>query len=358
MIPHSPNTRCRGAFTLIELLVVIAIIAILIGLLLPAVQKVREAAARMKCQNNLKQLALACHAYHDANRTFPPGSTADGSGENFTGNWIVFTLPFTEQNNLYEKISTGPAAGGCSAGTVGAAAATGVLPSPLPYIRCPSDSWQSGNPGVSNYVGSAGPQCVAAPLSCAYEPHQKYCKPDDPINGVAPGGENWGYSASPDYAATNDISKNRGMFGRYRTTGSISITGTSDGTSNTLLLGEALPSTNGWARQAHTGSAPYTGWGGDAVTQLRFTIIPINYPIDESETRSCDVGLGDPNYAATADPTRNMFNYNVYWGFKSRHAGGANFAFADGSVHFLSQDINHKTYQLLGCRNDGLPTGY
>jgi prepilin-type N-terminal cleavage/methylation domain-containing protein/prepilin-type processing-associated H-X9-DG protein len=338
---RSRSLRSRPGFTLIELLVVIAIIGILIALLVPAVQRVREAAARTQCVNNLKQLAVACHSYHDVYNRIPPGAVGKSGGENQGGNWLVIILPFMEQAQLAQAVSGCPAAGGYNAGTVGAAAAAGILPAKLPYLRCPSDSWEYANTRVTNYVGSVGPQCV--PGACGYEPFQKYC---DPITQL---GQDWGYSASPAYGYVNDIGRIRGMFGPYWTS-AITLPKVTDGTSSTIMLGECLPSTNGWARQAYTQAGPLAGWGGDAVTQMRFTIIPINYPIDES--------LPDCSSSPLIDPTHNPFNYNVYWGFKSRHTGGANFAFADGSVHFLSESIDHKTYQLLGCRNDGMTTGW
>src|SRR5437764_160293 len=169
----SRATRRRG-FTLIELLVVIAIIAILIGLLLPAVQTVREAAARAKCQNNLKQLAIACHSYHDVNGTLPRNGNALGLANSHGGNgtgccglnntprwsWIARILPYVEQDPLAKQgnIDLG------NANTAGARAAEAAV---LPVLACPSDTTNprtrtnsadlSGiNVGVTSYKGVSG----------------------------------------------------------------------------------------------------------------------------------------------------------------------------------------------------------
>ena len=145
----------RQGFTLIELLVVIAIIAILIGLLLPAVQKVREAAARMKCQANLKQLALACHNFHDANNRLPPGSATDVapfgiSGGGWGSSWKVYILPYVEQDNIYRQWQFTGSSGYTNANNM-ALIGTNVS---IPVYRCPSTSApERGNRGGNNPTG-------------------------------------------------------------------------------------------------------------------------------------------------------------------------------------------------------------
>jgi prepilin-type N-terminal cleavage/methylation domain-containing protein/prepilin-type processing-associated H-X9-DG protein len=321
--------RTRRAFTLVELLVVIAIIAILIGLLLPAVQRVREAAARMQCQNNLKQLGLACHSFHDTYKSFPPGATfnpgtswgnVDWSANQ--GTWLVYVLPYIDEENLYRKI---PNIGTPHFDSIGAAVAAGVLPVALPdKLRCPSDGWTPDGP-YSNYVGSLGPQCVDD--KCGYTPFAQYCNRPD-----------WGWGASDE--DDPDLDGIRGTFSRFNTR--IRIVHIIDGTSQTLLLGESLPSTN-WHMQNG-------GWHNSYGVQLATTIIPINYPISETDYSWCG--------SAGAGPDHSMYNNNIAWGFRSRHKQGANFVLADGSVRFLKETIDHRTFQLLGCRNDGKPVGY
>jgi prepilin-type N-terminal cleavage/methylation domain-containing protein/prepilin-type processing-associated H-X9-DG protein len=321
MFRYRSLLRVAKGFTLIELLVVIAIIAILIALLVPAVQKVREAAARMSCSNNLKQLALSCHSYADTNgRRLPPGGYYNWDQR---GTWLIYTLPYMEQTPLYNRIQQ--AAGGPIATTgnsVGIAAGAGVFNNVrLPYGRCPSDDYDS-NATVVNYVGSLGPQCATGP--CGYNPHQQYCS-----------GQNfgWGYQTSPDHGNSITTSDIRGLFNRLGATMMFPAS-IPDGTSNTILLGEALPG-------VHDHLAQNQWWNYNGGNAHVTTIIPINYQMPEQYTnQSC--------------PTQNS-NWDISWGFTSRHTGGCNFAFADGSVHFIQQGIDHGLYQKLGCRNDGQP---
>ena len=336
-----PRRKLARGFTLIELLVVIAIIAILIGLLLPAVQKVREAAARMKCQNNLKQFGLAIHNYHDVNHKLPPGGLGaifNGDWNDDRGNWIIYTLPYMEQDNLYKAIQAA-AGGGIDTTPYSITTAenlngwpgvfTGVR---LPYARCPSDDYDA-KAATCNYVANLGPQCATCVGmgSCgpANMPNQPYC------NGQAQV-PTWGYSTSPDHGNSFSAQDIRGLFNRLGA--EMNFASAPDGLSNTLLIGESLPGSHD---HLQTGS----WWGYNNGGAHCTAIVPINYLMPEQVNNN--------------DYNTHISNWNISWGFKSRHTGGANFVFADGSVHFLNQSIDRRTYALLGCRNDGqIPGDY
>jgi prepilin-type N-terminal cleavage/methylation domain-containing protein/prepilin-type processing-associated H-X9-DG protein len=356
-----------GGFTLIELLVVIAIIAVLIGLLLPAVQKVREAANRMKCANNLKQFGLALHNYNDVNGSFPRGGKHLPEGSwNDKGSWIVYALPYMEQNNIWAQLGDPkiqlytP-----KVNSIQLALTAKIFPVSLPFLRCPSDNFLPTYPYYSNYVASNGPQCGVGPPCGLNNPFQKYCNGGDGIGDSTPppplqpltyiGYEtspNQGNTYNPSSADTGGAASGartyslrwvRGMFTRLGP--AVKISDVPDGLSNTIMIGEELINHNSDMKGSPPNSPP-AGWfgfiGGNASGT---TITPINYKSDFDDGNSC-----------TTDPTNqlhNLRNWNVSFGFKSNHAGGVNFVFGDGSVHFISQNINHTTYQYLGCRNDG-----
>jgi len=317
------------AFTLIELLVVIAIIAVLIGLLLPAVQKVREAAARMKCQANLKQYGIAIHSYSDTNNSLPPGGWfANQDWGNDQGSWLVWCLPQMEQENLFKKI--GPSKVGTIYNAAGAYFSVAANRVKLPTGRCPSDDWDP-NATCSNYVGSLGPQCAIGP--CGYDPNQTYC--NGTAQAPAPG---WGYTTSPDHGNDWNAPGIRGLFNRLGAPMTL-VGSVPDGGSNTIFVGESLPGHHDHLQQ----NAWWNSNGGNAHCS---TIVPIN-------TRSDAGGCG----STTPGGIPGAVNWNIAWGFKSRHTGGTNFLFGDGSVRSVAQNVNHRTYQLIGCRNDELVPG-
>jgi hypothetical protein len=320
---------------LIELLVVIAIIAILIGLLLPAVQKVREAAARMKCQNNLKQYGLACHNYHDTMGRLPPGGKMGWAGDTWSwaddrGSWLVYILPYIEQDPLYKEII---ARGGSLEDMnvrnpvqtwVGWKGGWGNVPK-FGILRCPSDPWNLDD-AVCNYIGSLGPQCAIGP--CGFDPYQRYC---DPSNNGLGTYQQWGYGWSPDHGNTFTGSELRGCFNRLGV--KVNFASIVDGLSNTILIGELR---GGHHDHLWNGSWVHFNGGNSHAG----TIVPMNYRSDQS------------NWCSPAD--RQNHNWNVSWGFKSAHTGGCNFCLGDGSVQFIRDTIDHRVYQLLGCRNDGV----
>jgi prepilin-type processing-associated H-X9-DG protein len=301
------------------LLVVIAIIAILIGLLLPAVQKVRDAAARMKCSNNLKQFGLAIHGYNDTYNRIPPSGN---NWANDTGSWLVQTLPYMEQGALYKAFNPTTNTDVQTSNDVNANYnAAGRPNAKLPYGQCPSD------PGFPNltccsYVGSLGPQCAPGPWGC--DPFLQYC------NGNAFG---WGYPTSPDHGNSTAASDIRGLFNRLGA--KITLASITDGTSNTIAVGECIP-----AQHDHLQAGDWWDYNGGASHCT--TIIPIN-TTTSSQSSACQT------------PIDNWSNWDKSWGFKSNHTNGANFVFADGSVHFIQQSIDMGTYQKLGCRNDNQP---
>jgi prepilin-type N-terminal cleavage/methylation domain-containing protein len=357
MVPRSPSKK---AFTLIELLVVIAIIAILIALLLPAVQQAREAARRTQCRNNLKQLGLGHHNYHDNFKSFAPNINIIWSGPNPTWNtndrgWggsqashLVNLLPYVDQAPLFNGINFNNAAtvkpwnqviGGkqlnatlitlyqCPSESRGGMLATGTNPARAmtSYAGCTGSTFQASNRGcnLATIVGNGGVQ---------FDPN------DD--------GEDWFGRATIGQYARTDTPHSNGISGVIaRSSWAANFKDITDGSSNVICMGEV----RGICSDALGYWPPNQGGGWADSESLWFsTTPPINFP-------NCPGENGNPTSGGTG--CRHPQNWNTGMGFKSLHVGGAHFLLCDGSVRFISQNISHDVYQMLGDRWDGNPVG-
>lgn len=291
----------RRAFTLIELLVVIAIIAILIGLLLPAVQKIREAANRMKCSNNLKQLGLAFQNYHAALDRFPSGYVSGPQAQNAEGvgpgwGWGAQLLPYLEQDNLQKSISLNL--------DIRHSANASARVMVIPTFRCPSDQPRSDTFAVVNAGGTT-------------------------LCNVA-FGNYVGVGGTVEVTAYPDT--NNGVL--YRNS-QIRIADILDGSSNTIFAGERQSS-----------KSPMTTWTG-AVTGC------VNPPINAAFENEGPPTLILTNTGLAADGRVPNNPLEHVEDTSSRHPGGVNFLYGDGSVRFLRQTLNPKTWEALGTRAGG-----
>jgi prepilin-type N-terminal cleavage/methylation domain-containing protein len=345
-MPRHP-ARARPGFTLIELLVVIAIIAILIGLLVPAVQKAREAAARAQCLNNLKQLGVAAHAYHDTYKRFPPalevaaitpGETYLASAYRTPGfgpNWAIYLLPYIEQAPLYRLTNAQNFLATNGADQTWRT----VRGTTVPLLLCPSDSGDQTTPFALNGGGWARGNYAA---------------------NAGPGWFHWtvngGSSANLDsYSAPNSYGGPMGINWGAR------LTGIPDGTSNTVLFNEVRVGLNPldrrgvWAMGVAGASVTVANAIGDCITP--------NDNIEYSDDiEDCALvrqafgvgtkGLGPLRMGCSDDNLpRNWPNWQAQ--ARSQHVGGVNLCLCDGSVRFVSDAIPQSVWLLLNSRNDG-----
>ena len=327
--------RRRRGFTLIELLVVIAIIAVLIALLLPAVQAAREAARRIQCTNNLKQLGLAMQNYHDVVGTFPPGARYTS-----WGTWYHYTLPYLEQAavgnafNFMGSTNTTPSLS--YANPENATSAT----SRLSVFQCPSDQPEAQLNSVTsgNYACNYGNTGTGLFQITASSPY--CCKS---YNGVI-------YLGAPfSWIAIG----NAPVQSFARTYGIASIT---DGTSNTILLGEVIQGADNGALFDLRGFIQYGSSSGFATYLAPNSTQPDL--LNQAVYCAYPFGINPPCKFRTAAPpaypgdTTPAINGDTY-ASRSRHPGGVNVVFCDGSVHFIKNTINIATWRALSTTQGG-----
>lgn len=339
--------RLRRGFTLIELLVVIAIIAILIALLLPAVQQAREAARRTQCKNNLKQIGLAMHNYHDTHNTLPPGYIAripqnQTSSERGLYGWGAYLLPYIDQAPLYNLLQVGNVPLEQNLVTNLAA-----LQTPLPAFRCPSDT----GPTLNNFDDAAHPNDLSG--TNHYNRHVT----SDGTNRIPIATSNYVMVANTSDSTTPPVDS--APYGPAHGVGfqnsKVNFKDITDGSSNTLLVGERA-----WRY------ANLTVGAANAIGFSAATCDPSgSYNVKSGQLAVIGIAYDGINWSASNRGHQGR-------GFSSNHVGGAHFVMCDGAVRFISENIDYRkmsvgtnpwpgysstTFARLCTRDDGFTVG-
>ncbi len=343
--------RRRTGFTLIELLVVIAIIAILIALLVPAVQKVREAAARIQCTNNLKQIGLSCHNYESTNKCLPPGFRGNGAlafGYDYFDTWgpLAVLTPYFDQLAVFNSINLGlPMFQLAPPYGINAPVACQTF---APIFTCPSDTQQS----VCSPANSANTYAIPGPLAPT---NYAFCMGTGTTTGLT------GWQGSP-YQAD-------GVFYAQSTTRFTAIT---DGTSNTVGASERILGAGNESSTATTvdPNTMYVSPGGDSgipPNAANCNTTSINYdnrrgytwvagePRCTSYNHYFTPNSKTPDCISNYPATGNAWDYTGHGlsTARSRHPGGVNVWMCDGSVHFVANSVSLQTWQALATRAGG-----
>ena len=327
----------RSGFTLVELLVVIAIIGILVAMLLPAVSAAREAARKMSCGNNLKQLGLALHTYHTTYNSLPPNGMFFWQSQSHNahtwynstrGSLFVKLLPFIEQDPIYNQLNFDLALPATPRFEQQVNPANGKwhVSEIIPGFLCPSanvDPYITGtnprtNRAISCYAQSIGAQQMNSRGNWCTDYPGNVFRTGPPCHG----NDARGYRISGVFARGHWASKFRDIV---------------DGQSQVIMMGEILP---------HKGDHHRNGWF-HFNSLWTATTGPINYPVR---------GVGDIGFTGPQD-CGHWQNWQTSQGYKSAHKGGAQFVLADGSTQFITEIVDYMTYQRLGDRRDGQPLG-